>query len=394
MSWERDSKNSSRQELDSAAGSAGVAPGKVTRTGRMGTHGGAVQRKEAPTGSAGTQATNTGSTRMATAFENLVPSSSGTVVQRAEDPSAEQQAETVEVEQQPVEANQSVAGSDITPSTQARAEITNFFGQTYSQTRYVTANGYGAFDLTYSPTSTVCSVSVPIEFDFQDAPPSVTMKYLGLSTIGELLECVWTEDKKEKFKTDMVAQVNRVWSGQHQLRCTYNNTDLDDEMSPTWADVQANVAVAPRAVDSGGYFKVKVLALPKADAKRSFISGSDHRTDGTTAAGEVDASNFQQTGAQFNSSDNESGSIGSSFGGPDTNQVTSAHEFGHMLGQDDQYTSGSRAAGSTNDSGSRVSQVPADEQRIMDGGEVVQTDHYSTIKDALNAATAPFTFDF
>ncbi|WP_428267789.1 hypothetical protein [Haliangium sp.] len=406
MSREQEQRPSSRQDSAGAKDSqkSRVAPGKVTRTGGSGPAAGASVQRKASAAGAGASAPAksawdwTNDPRMDVAHRGPVQAkpaasgSAGAVVQREEgDPAVDQTEATPE---EGFEAPTSTPDNEADATAQARAEITAFMARTYCQERYVTANGYGAFDLHYSPQSSVCTVTVPIEFDFQNAPPSIMMKYLGLTTLDKLVECVWTDAKREAFKQDMVTQVSRVWSGKHQLKCTYDNPDLTDEMCPTWSDVVANISVAPRAVESGGYFKVKVLALPKADAKRSFVSGSDHRKTAGGAAGEVSESGFNQTGGQFNSSDNEKKKIGSSFGGPQTEQVTTAHEFGHMLGQDDQYVDTGRTAGSTNDSGSRVSQVPADEQRIMDGGEVVQTDHYSTIKDALNAATTPITFDF
>lgn len=343
-------------------------------------------------------------------------------------------------------------------SLAARQEITDFMSQAYTQTNYVTGNGYGAFDLVYEPNTGACVVNVNLEFDFQNAPPSVLMKYLGSLDLGNVKECFWTDAQKETFKTDMMTQVDRVWSQQHTLNCVYDNPDLDDDLCPTWSDLAADVTCAVNPVSSGGHFKVAVVALPSADNLRSFVSGNDHDTTQTGSrtsptgrsptGAEVADPNFQQTGAQFNKHDNVMEDKSSSFDGttytvkagdtlwgiaehlfrdgsrwkelyeankavvgpdpdkilpgdnltlsvPDTKQVTTAHEFGHMLGLDDQYLGGgggAGTAGAVNDDGSQTSSVPADEHRIMDGGEEVLAEHYSTILEALNGATAPVSF--
>jgi len=352
-------------------------------------------------------------------------------------------------------------GQDVTgpdpESVAARAELDQFMGSVFSQDNWVTGNGYGAFDLIYIPGVSMCMINVDICFNFVNAPASVIMKYLGTGDVSNLVECVWTDDQKKKFKEDMIAQVSRVWSGKHTLNCQYDNPKLDDGQSPTWKDVKAEVACNVNPVESGGHFKVDVVALPKADNLRSFVAGTDHdKTQGTnratpatrTAGGTVSDANFQTTGGSFNKHDNEVEEKASSFDGttvtvkkgdtlskiakeqygdaskwtliynankgvvgadpnrilpgqvltlkvPKTRQATSAHEFGHMLGLDDQYVGGGGGAGTpgaVNDDGSKTSAVPADEHRIMDGGEVVLTEHYSTIVEALNAATTPVNF--
>jgi hypothetical protein len=299
-------------------------------------------------------------------------------------------------------------GSDLTcnvdkdkeeKNAAAREKLTHFMGSTFAQKNYVTANGYGAFDLAYDPKAGTVTVTIKLEFQFEDAPPSVYMKYLPMMPtcdLTKLPDCFWTDDKKEKFKNEMVANVDRVWSKQHKFKCTHSDSDLTDEKSPQWKDVAADASVVVKPVDAGGHFKVKVTALPKADYLRAFVSGKDHHKDPAQKgkAGEVADKDFQATTAEFSSSKNEQKTNPSSLGGKSTKQATTAHETGHMLGQDDQYSTDSLKPGDTNDSGSKVSKVPADEERIMDGGEKVLEEHYSTILDALNAATKPVTFGF
>jgi hypothetical protein len=287
------------------------------------------------------------------------------------------------------------AGPTTSPATaKARQEITDFVAKKYTQTNYVTKNGYGAFDLAYDPSAARLDVTVKLEFQFENAPPTVWLKYVTGSPLGwlNLPDCVWTEPQKEDFKKNMAAEVHRVWSQKNTFTCTYRNADLTDAISPDWEhmEAKANFNIVP--VDSGGHFKVKVLALPAADQTRGVVSGADHRTTNKGgAAGEAGA-DFKATTSEFSSGHTRSQKVPSSFGGPDTDQVRTAHEFGHMLGQDDQYPEGARKAGDTNDSGSKVSSVPADETRIMDGGEVVLPEHLTTVCDALNAATKPVTF--
>ena len=314
----------------------------------------------------------------------------------------------------------------------ARDEITAFFAGTYTRTNWVTANGYGAFDLSYEPNTQNCVITVKLEFDFQDAPASVLMKYAGASDLTSLSECFWTDDAKKKFQDDMVSEVDRVWSDQHELKCTYSNPDLTDSQSPTWKDAKADVTAVVQPVTSGGHFKVSVLALPKADKLRSHVSNEDHDTtqgidtdaDGvmdrdkvgsTTKAGEVASSDFKTTTARFNSGDNQVNEIGSSFNGKtytvvagDTLWSIAEKLFGDGCRWQEIYDANKALVGPDpdlilpgqaltlkvpkTDSGSKTSAVPVEEQRIMDGGEVVETEHYSTIVEALNDATAPVTF--
>jgi hypothetical protein len=215
MSMDQKGRSPSRQDVGSAKEreSSRVAPGKVTRTSRLApAQGGAIQRKATaaetsmPRSPAKTAWELTNDPWMDAAHRGVMATTgapslaSSAVVQREENPAAMSEV-----------APTSTPADEGEATAQAREEITNFMAQTYFQQRYVTANGYGAFDLQYAPQASQCTVTVPIEFDFQNAPPSVVMKYLGLSTLDKLLECVWTDDKKEAFKRDMIAQVDRVW---------------------------------------------------------------------------------------------------------------------------------------------------------------------------------------
>ena len=64
----------------------------------------------------------------------------------------------------------------VSPEAEAaRAAFNQFFFGVHTQTNYVTANGYGAFDLTYIPMTRQSLVIVNVELDFQPAPASMIM---------------------------------------------------------------------------------------------------------------------------------------------------------------------------------------------------------------------------
>lgn len=252
--------------------------------------------------------------------------------------------------------------------------------QTFMTTEHVAQNqalgGYGNFDLTYTPRSGLAQVVVRVAFEFVSGP--VSERLSSILRGADPAEFVWSREDRINFRRTFIAQVHEVWSGRHPMRCTRSDSTLNH--SPAWADLVANADVHIVPVDANPHFTVRVQRIPPEEFRTSSVRAPRRDASGApTAPGLVELDSNDVTGVRKS---------GTSAG---TTQRAGVHEFGHMIGLQDEYAGRGRRAGSTTRQGSTVG---GDQDRIMAGGEVVQQAHYTSIKQALNAATAPIPFDF
>lgn len=252
--------------------------------------------------------------------------------------------------------------------------------QTFLTTEHVAQNqalgGFGNFDLTYTPRSRLAQVVVRVAFEFVSGP--VSDRLSALLRGGDPAEFIWSPEDRTAFRRSFIAQVHDVWSGRHPMRCTRLDSTLNHP--PIWADLVANADVHIVPVDTNPHFTVRVQRIPPEEFRTSSVRAPGRDAAGApTGPGLVELDSNDVTGVHKR---------GTSAG---TTQRAGVHEFGHMIGLQDEYAGRGRRAGSTTRQGSTVG---GDQDRIMAGGEVVQQAHYTSIKQALNAATAPIPFDF
>ena len=227
------------------------------------------------------------------------------------------------------------------------------------------ATGIGLFDITYDPATNVAAVTVRVgydfrqgdELDFEDAKPE---------------ELAWTEGEKTAWKTGFARVVTSAWSGQHALRCT----------KPGWAGVSASVTVAVVEAEKDWHYQLRVSKIPKGG-----FSGSSVST----------RSGLRDRGVNYATLDSED-LEGRNKGGPNP-QVGAIHEFGHMLGLDDEYEDADTPIAAIDHAalvkdalGKEI--VRKDTDDVMSVGNAVGKQHYVTVLEALKAATGLREWEF
>lgn len=256
-----------------------------------------------------------------------------------------------------------------------RQAYNDFVCATHTATN-ASLDGYGNFDLSYNPATSRVEVTVRIQFDFQCGP--VGDMIASLFNDDELADYVWSDDEERQFSENFVREVSAVWSEAASFRCTKDDGTL---ASPKWSELAAAVTVRPVVVEENPHYNVVVERIPTGRFSTSEVTRPERDASGNvTEAGSANFDSNDLTGVH-----KRSGTAGST-------QRAVAHEFGHMLGNQDEYTSASRPEGTMTRQG-----LPADStdnDNIMAGGEIVQQAHYESIKRALNTACSPVTWDF
>jgi len=259
-----------------------------------------------------------------------------------------------------------------------RAEFESFFSREHVA-RNQSLGGSGNFDLIYKPSTGVARVEVRLAFDFVAGSVGDMIGAI-FSSDEEVGDYIWSEDERVAFQRDFISQVHSVWSGRHPMRCTRGAGTLNH--SPSWPSLVANADVNVVLDESNPHFRVRVQRIPRGRFETSSVTAPGRDATGRpTGPGSAEFDSNDVTGVHKASSS------------PGTTQRATVHEFGHMLGLQDEYAGTGRRAGSTTRQGSRVGGGSNDD-RIMAGGEIVEQAHYASIRNALNAATTPVPFDF
>jgi hypothetical protein len=219
----------------------------------------------------------------------------------------------------------------------------------------------GLFDLSFDPATSVAKVTVRVNYDFQsgdakdyeDAKPA---------------ELTWTDDAKTKWKADFQKTVTEAWGGKFNFACKKTGFE----------SVHASVAVEVVEVDKDWHFQLRVARIPKGGFRGSSIStylGSSKRG---INYGTLDSEDL--TGTKKRSS-------------MKTKQVGAVHEFGHMLGLDDEYEDVDVKDGAVGHAslvkdalGKEISRKDSDD--VMSCGANLGQQHYVTILEALKQATS------
>ncbi|MCB9763037.1 MAG: LysM peptidoglycan-binding domain-containing protein [Alphaproteobacteria bacterium] len=258
-----------------------------------------------------------------------------------------------------------------------RARIDAFVADTHAVEGFALA-GSGNFDLTYTPTTSAAAVEVRLAFEFKAG--SVGSIIGALFNDDEIGDFLWSDEEKDKWREDFLREVHDHWSGQHALRCQEPDDGLVN--LPRWTQLKADAEVNAVEDEANPHFTVEVERIPVGDFETSWVQTPDR-----DAAGDVTGPGH----AKFDS--NDMTPVHKASGSAGAQQTPAVHEFGHMLGLQDEYPSASRPSGTNTRQGSQVGNGNNDD-RIMSGGDLIDQDHYESIKQALNAATSPVAFDF
>ena len=230
--------------------------------------------------------------------------------------------------------------------------------------------GWGNFDLHYTPSANKVNVEIRLGFNFIDSP---------VPTGGVAGDYTWSDESKLEWKTDFVSSVEETWSDQHTLQCDYS--DPNHKSKPTWSDLTPSVTI-DIVEDSGDpHFDVNVKKIPEGEFERSSISRPPR-----DASGEPTSAGL----ATLDSEDMQAVTKRTSPSG--TTQRGAVHEFGHMIGLQDEYTGSASNVGKPTRQG--TTKGMADNASIMSGGEVVEEAHYASVVAALNTAVLPHNVTF
>lgn len=260
-----------------------------------------------------------------------------------------------------------------------RAELEAFMGRDH-EARNQSLGGSGNFDLLYSPATSVARVEVRVAFEFVSG--SVADMIAALFNDREVGDYLWNDAEKEAFKVGFISQVHETWSRRHTMKCTREAGTL--ARSPSWPDLRAEAEVHVVEDAENPHFTVRVQRIPRGEFHTSSVDGPVRDEHGRIRGpGLVELDSNDLTGVH---------KAGAS---PGVTQRAAVHEFGHMLGLQDEYPGPGRPSGRTTRQGSRVGAAAGSyDDRIMAGGEIVQQAHYASILGALNVATAPVPFGF
>ena len=220
------------------------------------------------------------------------------------------------------------------------------------------ATQLGLFDLSYDPKTSVATVTVRVGYDFrkgddveyEDARPE---------------ELSWTEGEKKAWKGGFARTVTDAWSGRHAFQCT----------KPGWNSITAAVVIVIVEAEKDWHYQLRVTKLPKDAFSQSIV---------VTHPGK------QKRGANFATLDSDD--LSGRDLGASMPQVSAIHEFGHMLGLDDEYLTKDRndsdidhAVLVKNALGKEISRTDSD--GAMSVGNTIEKQHYVTLLEALKAAT-------
>jgi hypothetical protein len=252
-----------------------------------------------------------------------------------------------------------------------RAKYNTFVGENYSA-EDCDLGGYGSFDLSYTPTDDRVDVRLRLAFAFLDGVPKA----------GEAAaDYTWDEaaDKEVQttFRKDFMEKIEAAWSCQFEM-AVEAPTDAGLKQSPKWSELTPDVAIDLQDSDNDPHFTVEVAKLPAGGYTRSTVTRPVRGKDGKpTGPGTVNVDTEDLTGIH-----KKGGSAG-------TKQRTALHEFGHMLGLEDEYFScGRREEGDETRQGSKVSKEYDDNDAVMASGEEIEETHYASITAALNSAVS------
>ena len=168
-------------------------------------------------------------------------------------------------------------GPNACPTAEEEQEKNRFRTRFFSLERFRPSAGYGIFDASYFPLTSLMTVVSKMKFNFlmaRNTPDPLTLVSM-LARGQDISLFFWTEAQKQQYKRDFVRRIAKRWSFRHVLR----------SKKPCWPFI-ALPYVTPEIVDndSDAHYQVKVHR----DAGRSGFRARNPGTAGWQGTGEVD----------------------------------------------------------------------------------------------------------
>lgn len=186
--------------------------------------------------------------------------------------------------------------------------LTAFRAGTYEQDNYNPPTGRGLFDASLNPNNGRLEILSKIKFDFIDGTAADFAGHAGESP-------AWTDAEKTTWKNSFIALIEGRWGGKYH----FVHPDLPGEQ--VYVDVEVEEA------NSGWHYEANITKIPKGET-----AGSSVQRKAVRNPEELEATLDSEDLVWRERTDDE---------GNKQNQKGAVHEYGHMIGLDDEYMLGS-----------------------------------------------------
>jgi hypothetical protein len=243
-------------------------------------------------------------------------------------------------------------------------KVKEFQSKTYSKNNIVPSTGIGLFNASLNPVNGRLEIKVNVNFNFVDGSAASFAGLKGQSN-------TWSKEEKLKWKNDFITLIEGRWGGKYhfindQLPGMTVYTDVEvDEVSKDW-HYQLNVTKIPK----GGWAGSSISHV---------MSGGKAKNTNNTHHGALDSGDLTYVNK-----------------GAKEKQAGALHEFGHMIGLDDEYADGSPGISHAALAKTALGKVLAEgtSNDIMSCGDTIAPQHYVTFLEALQTITSDKDWKF
>ena len=232
-------------------------------------------------------------------------------------------------------------------------DIAKFNAGTYEKDNYAPTTG-GLFDVSLNPSNGRLEILSKMKFDFIDGTAAKFVGHVGESHI-------WTAAEKKKWQASFIALIEGRWGGKYHF------------VHPDMPTVTVYVDVEVEHADAGWHYEANVTKIPK--GKMEISSVQNFVDPSKTVPGRLKA--------KLDSED-----LAWADKGVTDKQKGGVHEYGHMVGLDDEYPVDGAIAHATmvRDALGTVL-LEGKFNDIMSSGNQIKKQHYVTFLQALKDVT-------
>lgn len=233
-------------------------------------------------------------------------------------------------------------------------EITKdvYLAGTYEQDNYTPSTSLGLFDVSLDPSTGRLEVMTKIKFDFVDGTAAEFVGHTGQSHI-------WSDAEKTTWKNSFIALLEGRWGGKFHF------------VHPDMPNVQVYVDVEIEEANAGWHYEANITKIPKGEWKGSAVQYSTGTNQPDTLEATLDSGDLEW--ADKGAGEKQKGAV---------------HEYGHMIGLDDEYAvDGAIAHAAMVRSALGTVLIEQTSNDIMSGGNTIEKHHYITFLQALKDIT-------
>ena len=242
-------------------------------------------------------------------------------------------------------------------------EITreDFLAGNYSETNYNPPTGIGLFDVSLNPSTGELLVVTKIKFNFEDGLPADFAGLRRVQTRHFVRLISWSDAEKTSWKNSFMALLEGRWGGKFH----FEHPDMPGELVYVRVDIQE--------ANAGWHYQADINKIPDGSFDRSsvqYFPGQDNEIP------EVLRANLDSEDLEWRDA------------GQTEKQKGAVHEYGHMIGLDDEYpVDGSISHAAMVQSALGTVLVEGNTNDIMSAGNTIKKQHYITFLQALKDIT-------